>query len=172
MHLKRPGKGYKIYPYLLKELSIDRPNHVFCTDITYIPIAKGFVYLVAIMDWHSRKIMSCRLSNTMATNLCIDALEEAIKRYGTHDICNTDQGAQFTSDAFTDVFRLANIKISMDDKGYWFDNIMIERFWLSLKQEDVYLKAYDSVNETHVNINKYIDFYNAERKAPDFRENA
>ena len=160
----RPGKGHKIYPYLLKGLSIDRPNQVFCTDITYIPMAKGFVYLVAIMDWHSRKILSWRLSNTMATDFCIDALEEAIKRYGAPEIFNTDQGAQFTSDAFTDVLKAANVKISMDGKGRWVDNVMIERFWRSLKYEDVYLKAYDSVNEARVSIRKYIDFYNAERK--------
>ena len=160
----RPGKGHKIYPYLIKGLSIDRPNQVFCTDITYIPMAKGFVYLVAIMDWHSRKILSWRLSNTMATDFCIDALEEAIKRYGAPEIFNTDQGAQFTSDAFTDVLKTANVKISMDGKGRWVDNVMIERFWRSLKYEDVYLKAYDSVNEARVSIRKYIDFYNAERK--------
>lgn len=160
----RPGKGHKIYPYLLKGLPIDRPNQVFCTDITYIPMAKGFVYLVAIMDWHSRKILSWRLSNTMATDFCIDALEEAIKRYGAPEIFNTDQGAQFTSDAFTDVLKLAKVKISMDGKGRWVDNVMIERFWRSLKHEDVYLKAYDSVNEARVSIREYIDFYNAERK--------
>ena len=160
----RPGKGHKIYPYLLKGLSIDRPNQVFCTDITYIPMAKGFVYLVAIMDWHSRKILSWRLSNTMATDFCIDALEEAIKRYGAPEIFNTDQNAQFTSDAFTDVLKLAKVKISMDGKGRWVDNVMIERFWRSLKYEDVYLKAYDSVNEARVSIREYIDFYNAERK--------
>jgi putative transposase len=160
----RPSKGHKIYPYLLKGFSIDRPNQVFCTDITYIPMAKGFVYLVAIMDWHSRKILSWRLSNTMATDFCIDALEEAIKRYGAPEIFNTDQGAQFTSDAFTDVLKSANVKISMDGKGRWVDNVMIERFWRSLKYEDVYLKAYDSVNEARVSIREYIDFYNAERK--------
>ena len=106
----RPGKGHQIYPYLLKGVSIDRPNQVFCTDITYIPMAKGFVYLVAIIDWHSRKILSWRLSNTMATDFCIDALEEAIKGYGAPEIFNTDQGAQFTSDAFTDVLKSANVK--------------------------------------------------------------
>ena len=113
----RPGKGHKISPHLLKGLSIDRPNQVFCTDITYIPMVKGFVYLVAIMDGYSRKILSWRLSNTMATDFCIDALEEAIKRYGAPEIFNTDQGAQFTSDAFTDVLKAANVKISMDGKG-------------------------------------------------------
>jgi putative transposase len=127
-------------------------------------MAKGFVYLVAIMDWHSRKILSWLLSNTMATDFCIDALEEAIKRYGAPEIFNTDQGAQFTSDAFTDVLKSANVKISMDGKGRWVDNVMIERFWRSLKHEDVYLKAYDSVNEARVSIREYIDFYSAERK--------
>jgi putative transposase len=179
MHLKRPFYGSRrIRDWLvaenhdinrkrvqrLKGLSIDRPNQVFCTDITYIPMAKGFVYLVAIMDWHSRKILSWRLSNTMATDFCIDALEEAIKRYGAPEIFNTDQGAQFTSDAFTDVLKASKVKISMDGKGRWVDNVMIERFWRSLKYEDVYLKAYDSVNEARVSIRKYIDFYNAERK--------
>ena len=160
----RPGKGHKIYPYLLKGLAIDRPNQVFCTDITYIPMSKGFVYLVAIMDWHSRKILSWRLSNTMATDFCIDALEEAIRRYGTPEIFNTDQGAQFTSEVFTDVLKSSGIKISMDGKGRWVDNVMIERFWRSLKYEEVYLKAYESVNDARVSIRKYIDFYNAERK--------
>jgi len=159
-----PGKGHKIYPYLLKGLAIDRPNQVFCTDITYIPMAKGFVYLVAIMDWHSRKILSWRLSNSMETDFCIDALEEAIRRYGAPEIFNTDQGAQFTSEAFTDVLRQSNIKISMDGKGRWVDNVMIERFWRSLKHEDVYLKAYESVNEARSSIKKYIEFYNAEHK--------
>jgi len=159
-----PGKGHKIYPYLLKGLTIDRPNQVYCTDITYVPMAKGFVYLVAIMDWHSRKILSWRLSNTMASDFCIDALEEAIKRYGVPEIFNTDQGSQFTSEDFTDVLKSAHIKISMDGKGRWVDNVMIERFWRSLKHEEVYLKAYESVNDARVNIRKYIDFYNAERK--------
>ena len=160
----RPGKGHKIYPYLLKGLTINRPNQVYCTDITYIPMAKGFVYLVAIMDWHSRKILSWRLSNTMATDFCIDALEEAIKRYGAPEIFNTDQGAQFTSEAFTEVLKASGIKISMDGKGRWVDNVMIERFWRSLKHEEVYLKAYESVNHARVSIREYIDFYNAERK--------
>ncbi len=159
-----PGKGHKIYPYLLKGLTIDRANQVFCTDITYIPMAKGFVYLVAIMDWHSRKILSWRLSNSMETDFCIDALEEAIRRYGPPEIFNTDQGAQFTSEAFTDALRKSNIKISMDGKGRWVDNVMIERFWRSLKHEEVYLKAYESVNEARSSIKKYIEFYNAERK--------
>ena len=160
----RPGKGHKIYPYLLRGLNIDRANQVYCTDITYIPMAKGFVYLVAIMDWHSRKILSWRLSNTLATDFCVDALEEAIKRYGKPEIFNTDQGAQFTSEVFTDVLKEAQIKISMDGKGRWVDNVMIERFWRSLKQEEVYLKAYDSVNDARINIRKYIDFYNTQRK--------
>jgi len=116
------------------------------------------------MDWHSRKILSWRLSNTMATDFCIDALEEAIRSYGKPEVFNTDQGAQFTSEAFTDVLKLAKIKISMDGKGRWVDNVMIERFWRSLKHEEVYLKAYESVNDARVNIRKYIDFYNAERK--------
>ena len=159
-----PGKGHKIYPYLLKDLKIDRPNQVFCTDITYIPMAKGFVYLVAIMDWHSRKVLSWRLSNTMDSDFCVDALEEAIARYGAPEIFNTDQGAQFTSEAFTSVLKSHGIKISMDGKGRWIDNVFIERLWRSVKYEEVYLHAYDSVNQARTSIGRYLAFYNAERK--------
>ena len=159
-----PGKGHKIYPYLLKGLKIDRPNQVFCTDITYIPMAKGFVYLVAIMDWSSRKVLSWRLSNTMDTDFCIDALEEAIARYGAPEIFNTDQGAQFTSSAFTGVLKAHDIQISMDGKGRWIDNVFIERLWRSVKYEEVYLHAYDSVNQARSRIGRYLEFYNSERK--------
>jgi putative transposase len=166
----RPGKGHKIYPYLLKGLVIDRPNQVFCTDITYIPMAKGFVYLVAVMDWYSRKVLSWRLSNTMDSDFCVDALEEAISRYGSPEIFNTDQGAQFTSEAFTSVLKASNVKISMDGKGRWVDNVFIERLWRSVKYEEVYLRAYESMAEARSRIGAYMVFYNAERKHQSLAE--
>jgi len=158
-----PGKGHKIFPYLLRNMNIDRPNQVWATDITYIPMAHGFVYLVAIMDWHSRKVLSWRLSNSMDTSFCVEALEEAMDRYGKPDIFNTDQGSQFTSDDFTKVLIGADIKISMDGKGCWVDNVFIERLWRSLKYEEVYLKAYESVREARESIKTYLTFYNSER---------
>ena len=160
----RPGKGHKIYPYLLKGLTIDRPNQVWATDISYVPMARGFVYVVAIMDWYSRKVLAWRVSNTMDADFCVDALEEAISRYGVPEIFNTDQGAQFTSDAFTGVLKDAGIKISMDGKGHWVDNVFVERLWRSLKYEEVYLKAYDTVAEARLGIGKYFQFYNRERR--------
>ena len=160
----RPGKGHKIYPYLLKGLEINRPNQVYCADITYIPMARGFVYLVAIMDWHSRKVLSWRLSNTMDSDFCVDALEEAIGRYGAPEIFNTDQGAQFTSEAFTGVLKAAGIQISMDGKGRWVDNVFVERLWRSVKYEEVYLRAYESVPEARSRLGEYFSFYNSERK--------
>jgi len=160
----RPGKGHKIYPYLLKGLTIDRPNQVWATDISYIPMAKGFVYVVAIMDWYSRRVLSWRVSNSMDADFCVDALEEAISRYGAPDIFNTDQGAQFTSDAFTGALKAADIQISMDGKGRWVDNVFVERLWRSLKYEEVYLKAYDSVAEARLGIGNYFRFYNRERR--------
>lgn len=160
----KPGKGHKIYPYLLKGLEINRANQVYCSDITYIPMAKGFVYLVAIMDWCSRKVLSWRISNTMDSDFCVDALEEAMERYGAPEIFNTDQGAQFTSEAFTSVLKAANVKISMDGKGRWIDNVFIERLWRSVKYEEVYLKAYGSVAEARSGIGDYLRFYNTERK--------
>ena len=160
----KPGKGHKIYPYLLRNLVIDRPNQVWATDISYIPMAKGFVYLVAIMDWHSRKVLSWRLSNTMDSDFCIEALEEALSRYGRPEIFNTDQGAQFTSDAFTGVLKEAGIDISMDGKGRWIDNVFIERLWRSVKYEEVYLKAYETVAEARAGIGTYFQFYNSERR--------
>jgi len=160
----KPGKGHKIYPYLLKDLEINRSNQVFCSDITYIPMTKGFVYLTVIMDWYSRKVLSWRLSNTMDSDFCIDALEEAIERYGAPEIFNTDQGAQFTSEAFTGALKAADIKISMDGKGRWVDNVFVERLWRSVKYEEVYLKAYDSVAEARSGIGEYLKFYNTERK--------
>jgi len=153
----------KIYPYLLRDMKIDKVNQVWCTDITYIPMAKGFLYLVAIMDWSSRYVLSWRLSNTMDVDFCVEALEEAIGRYGRPEIFNTDQGSQFTSHDFTDVLLRHNIAISMDGKGRFLDNIFIERLWRSLKYEEVYIKAYDSVTEARSGIGGWINFYNDER---------
>jgi len=160
----RPGKGHKVYPYLLKGLQIDRSNYVWAADITYIPMAKGFLYLVAIMDWSSRKVLSWRLSNTMDDYFCVEALKEALQLYGKPEIFNTDQGAQFTSEHFTGVLKEHDIAISMDGKGRWMDNVFIERLWRSLKYEDVYLKAYDSVAHAKESINTWFHFYNQERR--------
>ena len=158
-----PDRRHKIYPYLLRDMAIDRPNQVWCADICYIPMARGFLYLVAIMDWASRKVLSWRLSNTMDTEFCVDALEEALGRYGTPEIFNTDQGAQFTSEAFTQVLKDAGVRISMDGKGRWIDNVFIERLWRSLKYEEVYLKAYETVAEAIGGIGDYFELYNHER---------
>lgn len=159
-----PGKGHKIYPYLLKGLTIDRPNQVWATDICYIPMAKGFLYLVAVMDWHSRKVLAWRLSNTMDTGFCVEALAEAIERYGTPDIFNTDQGSQFTSDQFTGTLNAQGIKISMDGKGRWVDNVFVERLWRSVKYEEVYLKAYETPRQAEIEIGRYFRFYNEKRR--------
>ena len=159
-----PGMGHKIYPYLLRNLVVDRPGQVYASDLTYIPMAKGFVYLVAIIDWYSRKVLSWRVSNTMDPAFCVDALEEALTRYGAPDIFNTDQGAQFTANAFTDVLKNHAVKISMDGKGRWIDNVFVERLWRSLKYEEVYLKAYDSVAEAKQSIDIYFRFFNTERR--------
>jgi putative transposase len=158
-----PGRGHKIYPYLLRDLPIERPNQVWCADICYIPMARGFLYLVAIMDWASRKVLAWRLSNTLDTEFCVDALEEALRRHGTPEIFNTDQGTQFTSDAFTQVLKDAGVRISMDGKGRWIDNVFIERLWRSLKYEEVYLKAYENVADAIRGIGDYFDLYNEER---------
>ncbi len=140
-----PFKGHKIYPYLLRDLVIDRPNQVWATDITYIPMAKGFAYLVAIMDLASRKVLAWRISNTLTTDFCVEALQEAIGRYGTPEIFNTDQGSQFTSEDFTGILKESGIQISMDGKGRWVDNVFVERLWRSVKYENVYLRAYESM---------------------------
>ena len=160
----RPDRQHKIYPYLLRDLAIDRVNQVWCTDITYIPMRKGFLYLVAVMDWHSRKVLSWCLSNSLDTAPCIEALEEAISRYGAPDIFNTDQGCQFTSEGFTEVLKAHGIQISMDGKGRWMDNVFIERLWRSLKYEEVYLKAYDTVAQATQGIGDWMDFYNQDRR--------
>ena len=159
----RPGKNHKIYPYLLRGLRIDWPNQVWATDITYIPMARGFLYLVAIMDWYSRKVLSWRLSISMDSAFCLDALNEAVQTFGAPEIFNTDQGSQFTSEEFTGELKSSNIRISMDGKGRWMDNVFIERLWRSLKYEEVYLKAYETVPEAKAGIKEWIRFYNHER---------
>ena len=159
-----PGKGHRIFPYLLRGLDITRPNHVWCTDVTYIPMRHGFCYLIAIMDWATRAVLSWRLSTTMEADFCVEALEEAIAHHGTPQIFNTDQGAQFTSEAFLGVLERQKIAISMDGKGRWRDNVFVERLWRSVKYEEVYLKAYESVPEARASLAKYFDFYNNERR--------
>lgn len=151
------------YPYLLGGLNIERANQVWCSDVTYIPMAKGFVYLVAIMDWHSRAVLAWRLSNTLHADFCVEALEEALRRFGRPEIFNTDQGSQFTSTDFTDVLKAHGIKISMDGKGRCMDNIFVERLWRSLKYEEVYLHAYTSVPQAKAGIGAWLHFYNEER---------
>jgi putative transposase len=160
--LSKPHPGHTIYPYLLKGLTITEANRAWASDITYIPMAKGFCYLVAIMDLASRKVLSWRLSNTLDTSFCIEALEEALRRYGTPEIFNTDQGSQFTSDDFTKVLKDHRIKISMDGKGRWIDNVFIERLWKSVKYQDVYLKAYSSIGELREGLTKW--FYRYDRR--------
>lgn len=150
----KPHPEHKIYPYLLRGLDIVEPNQVWCTDICYIPMRRGFLYLVAIMDWYSRKVLSWRLSNSLDTEFCVSALREALAKYGTPGIFNTDQGSQFTSMEFTEVLKDAGVKISMDGKGRWRDNVMVERLWRSLKYEDVYLKAYETGSEARNGIGK------------------
>ena len=164
IHTSRANHAHKVYPYLLRGLLIERPNQVWCADITYIPMRKGFVYLVAIMDWYSRKVLSWRLSNTMDAGFCVAALREALCTYGTPDIFNTDQGSQFTSDEFTNVLKEAGVTISMDGKGRWMDNVFIERLWRSLKYEEVYLHAYDTIPDAREGIGRWTDFYNQRRK--------
>ncbi len=159
----KPAPGHKIFPYLLRHLTIDRPNHVWAADITYLPIGRGFLYLVAIIDWASRAVLAWRLSNTMDSAFCVDALEEALRRYGKPRIFNTDQGAQFTSAAFTGKLEAAGIAISMDGRGRFMDNIFIERLWRSIKYEEVHLKAYADGREARVGIGRWMDFYNHRR---------
>ena len=158
----RPDSGHKVYPYLLRGLQIDKVNQVWATDITYIPMARGFIYLVCIMGWHSRYVLSWRLSNTLETDFCVDALEEALSSEAPV-IFNTDQGSQFTSEAFTEVLLNRGVQISMDSVGAYMDNIFIERLWKSVKYEEVYLKAYNSVAEARAGIGPYLRFYNNER---------
>jgi putative transposase len=160
----KPAVAHKIYPYLLGGLSIERVNQVWCSDVTYIPMAKGFLYLVVIMDWVSRAVLAWRLSNTLGAEFCVEALEQALSQYGRPEIFNTDQGSQFTSDDFTDTLKRHAITISMDGKGRYMGNIFVERLWRSLKYEEVYLKAYASVAEAKVGIGSWLGFYNEERQ--------
>jgi putative transposase len=162
-HTSKPHPEHPIYPYLLKRLDIVRPNQVWATDITYIPLESGWAYLVAIIDWYSRAILSWKLSNTMTVSFCVEALEEALRHYGRPEIFNSDQGAQFTSPEFTGVLKREGVTISMDGKGRATDNIFVERVWRSLKYEDVYLHDYATLAEAHPGIGKWIRFYNLER---------
>ena len=162
--LSKPHPGHKVYPYLLRGVEITRANQVWATDITYVPMAKGFCYLVAIMDWASRRVLAWRLSNTLDVSFCTEALEEAIMRYGIPEIFNSDQGSQFTSEAFTGILNANGIKISMDGRGRWMDNVFVERLWRSVKYEDVYLKAYDSIPATREGLKTYFKFYNSRRR--------
>jgi putative transposase len=159
-----PNKEHKIYPYLLRNLKIERVNQVWAADITYIRLVSGFCYLVAIIDWYSRYLLSFRISNCLDKQFCLDALEEALLRYEKPDIFNTDQGSQFTSQAFTEKLSLSKIKISMDSVGRWSDNIIIERFFRSLKWENIYINQYDSVKDVRLGCADYIQFYNHKRR--------
>ena len=156
----RRHPAHPIYPYLLRRLSIQRPNHVWATDITYIPMRRGFIYLVAIVDWYSRRVLAWRLSNTLTTDFCIEALQEAIARYGTPEIFNTDQGSQ---GEFTGQLKANGIRISMDGKGCWRDNVFVERLWRTIKYDEVYLKAYESVSHAKASLGQFITFYNSRR---------
>ena len=159
----KPAPGHKIYPYLLRGLKVDHPNQVWAMDITYIPMARGFVYLAAVVDWFSRRVLAWRLSITMEADFCVETLEEALAKYGRPEMFNTDQGSQFTSVAFTGVLLNNAIAISMDGKGSWRDNVFVERIWRSVKYEEVYLRAYASVGEARISIGRYLDFYNRKR---------
>jgi putative transposase len=163
-NLSRANQAHRVYPYLLRNLNIDRPNQVWATDITYLPMARGSVYLVAVIDWYSRRVLSWRLSNTLDSQFCVDALEDAIATYGAPEIFNTDQGSQFTSEEFTGVLKREEIQISMDGKGRWLDNVFVERLWRSVKYEEVYLKAYDNVGHARQSLDTYFRFYNEKRR--------
>jgi putative transposase len=161
--LSVPDSAHRVYPYLLRDLVIERANQVWAADITYLPMATGWAYLVAIIDWHSRKVLTWRLSNTMTTDFCVDALEEAIERFGTPEIFNTDQGSQFTAVQFIATLKTHRIAISMDSRGRWLDNVFVERLWRSVKYEEVYLRAYCSLAEAKRALSKYFAFYNTIR---------
>ena len=158
-----PAPGHKVYPYLLRNVAVTRPNQVWAMDITYVPMARGFVYLAAVVDWFSRRVLAWRVSITLTADFCIEALEEALARHGRPEIFNTDQGSQFTSLDFTQVLKDAEIAISMDGRGAWRDNVFVERLWRSVKYEEVYLRAYASVPEARASIGRYFGFYNATR---------
>src|SRR6187455_1160499 len=159
----KPTPGHKIYPYLLRGMTIDRPNQVWAMDITYVPMARGFVYLAAVVDWFSRRVLSWRVSISLEAAFCLEALEEALARHGRPEVFNTDQGSQFTSAEFTSVLLAKSIAISMDGKGAWRDNVFVERLWRTIKYEEVYLRAYDTVSEARVSIGRYLTFYNGRR---------
>jgi putative transposase len=159
----KPEPGHKIYPYLLRGMEVTRPDQVWAMDITYVPMARGFVYLAVVLDWFSRRVLSWRLSITMEAAFCVEALEDALAKHGKPQIFNTDQGSQFTGAAFTGVLASHGIAISMDGKGAWRDNVFTERLWRSVKYEEVYLRAYDSVGEARASIGRYLDFYNRRR---------
>lgn len=173
-HTSIPHPEHKIYPYLLRGMAIERPNQVWATDISYIPLAHGFMYLTAVIDWATRKVLSWRVSNTMETSFCVEALEEALQHYGTPEVFNTDQGSQFTSDEFTGVLKDYGVKISMDGRRRCYDNIFVERLWRSVKYECVYLNAFEDGRELRRALSAYFDWYNKERphkaldgKSPD-----
>jgi putative transposase len=159
----KPAPGHKVYPYLLRDLPVTRPDQVWAMDLTYIPMKRGFVYLAAVIDWFSRRVLAWRLSITMEAAFCVETLEEALARHGRPEIFNTDQGSQFTGGAFTGVLTRNKIAISMDGKGAWRDNILVERLWRSVKYEEVYLRAYDTVAEARASIGRYLSFYNTRR---------
>lgn len=159
----RKHPAHAVYPYLLRDRVIDAPNQVWCTDVTYIPMARGYLYLVAIMDWHTRHVLSWRLSTTQDVRFCLEALEEALERYGTPEIFNSDQGSQFTSKDWTQALKTHGIEISMDGKGCWIDNVFVERLWRSLKHECVYLNAFDTFRDAQAGIGAWMDYYNRER---------
>lgn len=159
----KPAPGHRIYPYLLRGMTIDRSNQVWAMDITYIPMARGFVFLAAVLDWFARRVLSWRVSITMEVEFCLDAVEEALARYGTPETFNTDQGSQFTSQDFTTLLKTNGIAISMDGKGSWRDNVFVERLWRTVKYEEVYLRAYESVGEARDSLRRYFDFYNRRR---------
>jgi len=158
-----PAQGHKVYPYLLGTVAIKRPNQAWAADITYLPMAKGFAYLVAILDLYSRKVLSFRVSNAMSTDFCVETLQEALTRYGAPEIFNTDQGAQFTAEEFTEVLLAKGVQVSMDGKGRWIDNVFVERLWRSVKYEEIYLHGYETVREVKTALASYFGFYNARR---------
>jgi len=162
--LSVPHPDHKVYPYLLRGVEISRANHCWAADITYLPMARGFCYLGAIMDWASRRVLAWRLSNTLDASFCTEALEEAIMKYGTPEIFNTDQGSQFTSEAFTEILDTHSIRISMDSRGRWMDNVFVERLWRSVKYEEVYLKSYSTLAEARRELAGYFEFYNERRR--------
>jgi putative transposase len=159
----KPAPGHRIYPYLLRDMAVTRPNQVWAMDLTYIPMARGFIYLAAVVDWFSRRVLAWRLSITMEASFCIEALEEALSKNEKPEIFNTDQGSQFTSDDFTGLLRKSGIDISMDGRGRWRDNVFVERVWKSIKYEEVYLHAYETVQEARISIGRYMEFYNSIR---------